>query len=84
MVNVLIFEIVVFAWSAAGWGRFGATFSLGEAWITWLLALALVVLVSRVTYRWIEVPARAWLRRRDPFRSRSGAELADGAVLASS
>jgi peptidoglycan/LPS O-acetylase OafA/YrhL len=84
MVNVMIFEVVAFVWAAAGWGRFGATFSTGEAWLAWLLALFVVVAVAHVTYRWIEVPARAWLRRRDPFRRKPAPELAEGAVLASS
>jgi peptidoglycan/LPS O-acetylase OafA/YrhL len=83
MVNVLIIEIATFAWSAAGWGRFGDGFSLGQAWATWVLALGVVVAVSYGTYHWIEVPARAWLREKDPFRGRRAAELADGAYASS-
>jgi peptidoglycan/LPS O-acetylase OafA/YrhL len=67
MVNVLIFQIVHFAWQAAGWGRFGATLSLAESWAVWLAAFGVVIAVSHLTYRWIEEPARAWLRRRAPL-----------------
>jgi peptidoglycan/LPS O-acetylase OafA/YrhL len=79
MVNVLIFQVVHFAWSAAGWGRFGADFSRGEAWATWLAAYALVVCASHLAYRWIEAPSRAWLRRRSPFGTRPAHELASRA-----
>jgi peptidoglycan/LPS O-acetylase OafA/YrhL len=83
MVNILIFQVVHFAWGAAGWGRFGASFTPGQAWGAWLSAMVLVVAVSHATHRWIEKPARTWLRQWDPFGRGSERESARG-LLASS
>ena len=53
-----------FAWRASGRGVFGVEFSLGTSWAAWVAAMALVIAVSHASYRWIEEPARYWLRRR--------------------
>jgi peptidoglycan/LPS O-acetylase OafA/YrhL len=68
MVNILIFQIALFAWSAIAGSPFGQGFTRSEAWSAWFTAMGVVVLVAHVTHRWIEQPTRAWLRRRDPFR----------------
>jgi peptidoglycan/LPS O-acetylase OafA/YrhL len=74
MVNILIFQIVHFVWFAVGWGVFGVTLSVGASWMVWLAAMALVIAASHASHRWIEKPARAWLRRRSPFGSGAARE----------
>jgi len=80
MVNILVFQVVHFAWAAAGRGLFSAQFSLGESWLAWLGAMALVVATAHTSHRWIERPARAWLRRRDLFGRAEEREARVGSV----
>ena len=83
MVNILIFQVVHFAWSAVGWGVFGANLSVGASWMVWLAAMGLVVAVSHASHRWIESPARAWLRCRTPLGSGAAREPLRPAVAPS-
>jgi peptidoglycan/LPS O-acetylase OafA/YrhL len=71
-VNILLFQIVHFAWRAAGWGRFGADLPVGASWGVWVAAMSLVVAVAHGSHRGLERPARAWLRRRAPRRLLAG------------
>jgi peptidoglycan/LPS O-acetylase OafA/YrhL len=82
MVNILVFQIVHFAWFAAGWGPFGAKLSLGASWGVWLAAMGLVVVIAHASHRWIEKPARSWLRRLPPFGRGEGREPVHQAVAA--
>jgi peptidoglycan/LPS O-acetylase OafA/YrhL len=66
MVNILLFQVVQVGWLIAAGEPFGRDFGMGQAWLAWLAAMALVITVSTWTHRAIEVPARAWLRRHRP------------------
>jgi peptidoglycan/LPS O-acetylase OafA/YrhL len=64
MVNVPVIIGFRALWLAATGESFGAGFGVGEAWAAWVAAVAVVIAVSTATHRYVEVPARAALRRR--------------------
>jgi peptidoglycan/LPS O-acetylase OafA/YrhL len=74
MVNILLFQVVQVGWLVAMGAAFGHGFGMGQAWLAWLAAMGLVIVVATWTHRVIELPARAWLRRRQPFASMRGRE----------
>jgi peptidoglycan/LPS O-acetylase OafA/YrhL len=63
MVNILLFEIVNVASKLITGARFGKDFGIGESWLAWFAAMALVIAVSTWTHRHVERSAEIYLRR---------------------
>jgi peptidoglycan/LPS O-acetylase OafA/YrhL len=80
MVNILLFQVIQVGWKLVAGEPFGRGLGIGEAWIAWCAAMALVILASSLGYRFVERPARAWLRGVGPYRPRPEAEKAAGSV----
>jgi peptidoglycan/LPS O-acetylase OafA/YrhL len=63
MVNILLFQIVNTVSKLTTGAQFGKDFGMGEAWLAWFAAMALVIAVSSWTHRHIERSAETYLRR---------------------
>jgi peptidoglycan/LPS O-acetylase OafA/YrhL len=77
MVNILLFEIANTVSKVVTGARFGKELGIGESWLAWIVAMALVIAVSTWTHRTIERSAQIYLRRlrwnRRPAASRETA-----------
>ena len=63
MVNILLFEIANTVSKVVTGARFGKDFGIGESWLAWIVAMALVIAVSTWTHRTVERSAQIYLRR---------------------
>jgi peptidoglycan/LPS O-acetylase OafA/YrhL len=87
MVNILLFEIVNTVSKLMTGAQFGKDFGIGESWLAWFAAMALVIAVSTWTHRHIERFAEIYLRRlrwnRGPAEEQETALVAGQPVGAS-
>lgn len=57
------------AWRIVTRQQIELSFGLAGSFAVWLLGLVIVIGLSTLTYRWIELPAQRWLKQRTPFQT---------------
>ena len=64
MLHVLVLEVIDLAWSAIKGERFGVGLGAPTSLLALLVLLSVVIVLSNLLHCWVEVPARAALKRR--------------------
>ena len=64
MLQIPLQKTVEKGWKAIFHQEFGLHFSHGESWLALAALVAVLLSVAALVHRWLEIPARDYLRKR--------------------